>query len=64
MIFRSLPSILRLTIAPFIGGALLVTAHGGGREKVEGEITLEKAYDRALATDQSIRVAYFATFAC
>src|SRR3954469_23216431 len=32
---------------------------GSCRAEAEGRITLEQAYDRALQTDQAIRIAYF-----
>lgn len=41
-----------------LAGAALVSGHGA-EPPLAGPISLERAYDRALATDQSIRIAYW-----
>ena len=53
------PFLLRVS-AGFLA-AMAVLSQAGAAEKVKpaGLITLEQAYDRALATDQAIRIAYW-----
>src|SRR5213592_4797984 len=49
---------LRLSGALLLGG-LTTAAAAADEVKVPALITLEQAYDRALSTDQSIRIAYW-----
>src|SRR5438105_644855 len=61
---RSFPSpSIHLALAAFLlgscGQALAVEKVAEKRTVLGGLLTLEQAYDRALATDQTIRIAYW-----
>ncbi len=58
MLARSFP-LCFLTGALALGGLVYPSAVAAENAKLRGRITLEQAYDQALATDQSIRIAYW-----